>query len=57
LTVPPEECAETERIVQEAIESDEFIERLQEFVHEDKAVLPNIVVPLKAEIKILQQAQ
>jgi len=53
LTVPPEEYSETERIVREAMESDEFIERLQEFVGEEKFIIPNIVVPLKAEIKIL----
>jgi DNA polymerase-1 len=47
LTIPPDEHPAVEQLVRETMESDRFMEKLQEFAHTDAKL------PLRAEIKIL----
>jgi DNA polymerase I len=48
MTVPPDEYPAVQQFVRETMESERFMEKLQEFAHTDA------VIPLKAEIKILE---
>jgi DNA polymerase-1 len=49
LSVPPDEYPTVEQLVRETMESDRFMEKLQEFAHTDAKI------PLRAEIKILRE--